>query len=149
MSMTIEVDSEALERAFAAAPEKVTAGLNGWVAKTALRTERAAKQNVPVRQGVLQNSIHTTTGTLQARVAPSAKYALYVHNGTGIYGPNKRPITPKSARVLHFVSGGRDIFVKSVKGQKANPFMAKAYKEVKPQADSDANKTLSDIVRSI
>lgn len=50
----------------------------------------------------------------------------YVINGTGLYGPNNRRITPVRAQALRFVLNGRVVFAKSVKGQKPNDFMNKA-----------------------
>lgn len=149
MKLDMQVDSKELQRAFARAPGVVKAGVNDWVKRTALRTERQAKMEVPVDQGILQNSIRTSLGNMTATVKPVAEYALPVHEGTGVYGPKKRPITPRSGKVLSFVVGGQRIFVRSIKGQKPQPFMDDAYKIVKPQVDRDAVNTLNLIVGSI
>jgi hypothetical protein len=62
-------------------------------------------------------------------------YALYVHDGTGLYGPKKTVIRPKNAKALVFKSkvyGAKrgkfagKVVVKSVKGMKPNPFLANA-----------------------
>lgn len=50
----------------------------------------------------------------------------YVINGTGLYGPTGRRITPVRAQALRFVLNGRVVFAKSVKGQKPNDFLNKA-----------------------
>jgi hypothetical protein len=52
--------------------------------------------------------------------------SIFVLFGTGIYGPTGRRITPVRAQSLRFVSGGRVVFAKSVKGQKANNFLAES-----------------------
>lgn len=54
-----------------------------------------------------------------------ASYAKFVHGGTGLYGPKKRKITPKKARALKTPYG----FRKSIKGQKANPYLENAFNE--------------------
>lgn len=56
------------------------------------------------------------------RVSPSAVYAKYHQEGTGIYGPKKRKIVPVNAKALRFTAlgktkkGNRTIFRRSVKG---------------------------------
>ncbi len=51
------------------------------------------------------------------------EYALYLEYGTGIYGPLKRPITPKEAKALKFSIGNKTVFAKSVKGMTPQPFI--------------------------
>lgn len=74
-----------------------------------------------------------------ALVVAKATYARYIEEGTGIYGPRKRPIVPKTKKVLAWrtgavtlggrsrVKGGRQIagwaFARSVKGRKATPYL--------------------------
>lgn len=149
MNITIKVDSRALQAAFNKAPQKVVNGLGEWVNRTAARTQRHARSEVPVRQGTLQNSIHIiNSGRLSAVVKPTADYALYVHEGTGVYGPKKRRIVAKG-RALAFQVDGQIVFRKSVKGQKPNKFMKRTYEAVQPWAQRDANTILGNIVRSI
>ena len=60
-------------------------------------------------------------------------YARYVEEGTGLYGPRKRKITPKRAKVLAWKGGGSRLtgqgpgagwrFARSVKGRKATPYL--------------------------
>jgi len=56
----------------------------------------------------------------------NVEYAEAVEDGSGIYGPNHTPIVAKNAKALHFIKDGKDIFVKSVKGQPPQFFMKKA-----------------------
>ena len=50
----------------------------------------------------------------------STEYLPYLLYGTGIFGPNAAPITPKSAKMLAWQNGGPSgppwIFAKQVKG---------------------------------
>lgn len=153
MNLSITVDSKALQAAFNRAPGKVVSGLNSWVSRTALRTEREAKMQVPPRidTGQTQNSITTLKGRLSATVRPTAKHAIFVHEGrrAGKMPPyqagthlnawaKRRGIPPfLVARAI-----GR-------KGTKPHKFMDKAYRIVKPSAERDAERTLDRIVRSI
>jgi len=60
-------------------------------------------------------------------VADKPEYAKWVHDGTGIYGPYKTPIVPRSAPYLKFRYKGRLWRLPSVKGQKPQPFLREAY----------------------
>lgn len=65
------------------------------------------------------------------RVGTGKKYARFVHEGTGLYGPKKQLIKPKSKKVLAFKSkkyGGKRgvVFARSVKGMRRNQFLKDA-----------------------
>lgn len=89
--------------------------------------------------GALSRADHISELTpLSATVTNSAPYAAFVEQGTGIYGPLHRRITPVTARVLAWRTGavrltgasrirkGRELagwaFAKSVAGRPATPF---------------------------
>lgn len=74
------------------------------------------------RTGALQNSILPEVRGLNALVKVNEKYGRYIEGGTGIYGPSGMAITPKRGKALMFTSGGKTIFVKSVKGMRGRPF---------------------------
>ncbi len=77
-------------------------------------------------------------------------HALWVHNGTGIYGPNRTPIRPRSGQYLVFTPyriigvrtgtgvGGiripknkrRSVRSRQVRGQPATPFLTEPFREV-------------------
>ncbi len=117
---------------------------DGPVARTLLvrahRVQSAAKRNLG--GGTLSGPKRIDTGRLRAsidvelikrvklaaRIGTNVEYALFVHEGTGIYGPKHTPITPKTSRYLQFKPRGSSDFVyaKSVKGMKANPFLVNA-----------------------
>jgi hypothetical protein len=56
------------------------------------------------------------------------KYAIWLHEGTGIYGPSGRPITPKSGKFLVWKDAdtGQTIFAKKVRGIRPRPFLRNA-----------------------
>lgn len=101
------------------------------ILKLGKKVERKAKRLVPVDHGVLRNSINTELIIRRgpvARIGTKVKYALYVHEGTGIYGPKGFPITPKHSKVLVFTSRktGKLVWARSVKGMKGTPYLRDA-----------------------
>jgi hypothetical protein len=62
-------------------------------------------------------------------VAREPRHAIWVHDGTGIYGPHRSPIVPRRAKNLVFRSHktGRRFVLPSVKGQKPQPFLDEAF----------------------
>lgn len=125
---------------------------NGAVAKDLMkrgaRVESRAKRNVSgiggsgpkrVDTGHLRSSIkhHLVIRPegLSVRIGTNVHYALFVHNGTGLYGPRHRLIRPRRAKALvwrsklHGQKSGKFrgfVVVKSTKGMKPNPFLAAA-----------------------
>lgn len=93
----------------------------------------------PVLTGVLKETIvrvrRAEAEGYAESIYPQAFYRDWVIGGTGLFGPFKRRIVPVRARVLHFFIGGQEFFVKSVKGQKPNPFVARAAATLEQQAD--------------
>jgi hypothetical protein len=56
-------------------------------------------------------------------VGTNVKYARWVHDGTGIYGPRGMMIRPVRAKFLRFKAGGRVIYRRQVKGMKPNRYL--------------------------
>ncbi|MCA1841581.1 MAG: HK97 gp10 family phage protein [Actinobacteria bacterium] len=99
--------------------------------------EAIATASAPVDTGYLRNNrtkaIHDEGTRLVGELTYHADYALAVMKGTGIYGPRARPITPKRGKYLVF--RGRDgglVYARSVRGQRANPFLVNALKAASP-----------------
>ncbi len=117
----------------------------------------AKRLTVPIRKtGFLGRNI--TPGALSdtsALVVSRAPYSRYVEEGTGLYGPKRKKIVPKRAKVLAWrtgavrltgrsrTSGGRELagwaFARSVRGRAKTPFLRpgvqKAIKGTKLKAD--------------
>lgn len=115
----------------------------GGVAQDLLRrglaVETQAKRNLGglggpkrVDTGRLRASINTQlterSGTLVVLVGTNVKYARWVHDGTGIYGPKGARIRPRRAKRLRFrpVGGTRFVYARSVAGMRPNRFLANA-----------------------
>lgn len=77
--------------------------------------ENRAKRLVPVNNGRLKQSITTEmsieNGAPVAKVGTNVEYALFVHEGTGIYGPRRIPIRPVRAKALRFKPKGSKEFI--------------------------------------
>lgn len=100
-------------------------------------TDALATAGAPVDTGFLRNNrsieIDAGPGSLVGSLTYHAHYALFVMKGTGIYGPTGTPITPKRASFLVF--RGRDgglVYARSVRGQRAQPFLAEAFRAASP-----------------
>lgn len=113
---------------------------DGAIAKDLFRrgkkVEARAKLNLQrppqrVDTGTLRSSISTQLLTIggkpAVRVGTNVYYALYVHDGTGIYGPKGTYITPISAKYLSWkLKNGKRVFALRVRGMEPNPFLKDA-----------------------
>jgi hypothetical protein len=100
--------------------------------------EAKAVKFVPVRTSNLLNSITSSVSPdgKKGLIKATAPYAKYVHEGTGLFGPFKMLIKPKTKKAL-FWEGAAHPY-RSVKGQKPNRFFLKAIK------DTDVSKEFGD-----
>lgn len=91
-----------------------------------------ARRYAPVDTGRLRASIESRlvqyNGNIAVLVGTNVNYAMYQHEGTGIYGPRARPIVPKNARALRFIPKGSStyVFAKSVRGTPPTFFLRRA-----------------------
>jgi hypothetical protein len=77
----------------------------------------------------------TVNGAPAVRIGTSVKYAMFVHQGTGVYGPAGRMIHPVNKKVLRWRSrtasgkkGKGYTFSMYSRGMKPNPFLKNALK---------------------
>lgn len=100
-----------------------------------------ARSNAPVDSGELRGSIRVeqmlTNTEIKTWVYSDLDYSIYVHEGTGIYGPSGSPIRPRRSRFLVFPGrgGGRNgnlIFARQVRGQRPQRYLLDALKNVSP-----------------
>lgn len=110
------------------------------------RVLNAARRNAPVDEGRLRASIAVefTTGPdgePVARIGSNLPYALFVHEGTGIYGPKGQMIRPLNGRFMRWpiknnsgsgnrrYSGGATAgyaYARETRGSPARPFLRDA-----------------------
>jgi phage gpG-like protein len=113
----------------------------GPVAKDLFRrgkkVESKAKKNLTDRSprrvdtGRLRSSITTqllsASGKPIVRVGTNVFYALWIHDGTGIYGPKGTYIYAKRAKYMSWkTKGGKRVYVVKTRGMKPNPFLKDA-----------------------
>lgn len=135
VTWTDRLDLGAL-RALLSAPQ---GGLARDMFRRGLKVETQAKRNLAgvggprrIDTGRLRASIHTTmvmrNGLPAALVGTNVKYAIYVHEGTGLFGPRHMMIRPKRAKLLRFRPKGsrRYIYVRQVRGMQRNRFLLNA-----------------------
>lgn len=110
------------------------------------RVLNAARRLVPRDTSRLGNSLTITyltgpSGEPVAQIGSNLSYALYVHEGTGLYGPRGALIRPRTATVLRwprtnnsgagrrrYKAGATEAFVYSMwsRGVKGRPFLLDA-----------------------
>jgi hypothetical protein len=102
-----------------------------------VRVQNRARVLAPVDTGRLRNSIvvelRSRGGKPVVAIGSRLPYAIYVHEGTGLYGSG-RPIRPVNARVLRWparrASGARVrgafVFSRYSRGSPARPFLVNA-----------------------
>lgn len=84
----------------------------------------------PVDEGHLAGSFRKTESRNKVVMSTSAKYAEYLNEGTGVYGPRGQPIRPVKKKALKW-SGKDGTFIrKSVKGIKGRHFIEEAVKQL-------------------
>lgn len=82
--------------------------------------------------GRLRTSVYVrpvrVSGLPGVQVGADVRYARWVHDGTGLYGPHATLIRPTRGRFLVFTPKGAAgaVFVRSVRGMVANPFLVDA-----------------------
>jgi hypothetical protein len=104
-----------------------------------LRVQAQARRNLSggggyprrIRSSLLRNTIYARPIVRNrapgCAVGSSVRYAMLVHNGTGLYGPRHDYIYPKRGRFLVFTpKGGGVVFARRVAGMKPNPFLKNA-----------------------
>lgn len=141
VGIDITLDDAAIQRLLTAPDGDVARE----VRRVADRTANLARGLAPVDEGPLRASIRVemryTSRTVKAWVYTPLEYGLYVHEGTGIYGPKGQPIRPRRGRFLVFEARnarttprgrGNLVFARQVRGQRPQPFLREALKTASP-----------------
>lgn len=96
-----------------------------------------ARQLAPRDSGNLRRRINPDPprafGTrVTSRVVADTPYAIYQHEGTGVYGPRRARIRPTRRRALRFrwKKVGAVVFFRSVAGTRPTKFLVRAVDEV-------------------
>lgn len=70
--------------------------------------------------------------SVRGRVYSDDPVVRYLEDGTGLYGPRRQRIRPRTARALRFEAGGQVVFARSVAGMKPQPFMKRSLQLASP-----------------
>ena len=150
MSITMEIKGldEFLRRV--QNPQTLARPVRRGMNQSALAVQRQAQLRAPVATGRLRGDIKTDVDSrpipLWARIGPNVFYGPYVEFGTGLFGPKKKRIRPKSKKALAWTARGGKRFVRaSVAGMRPRPFMGPAL----PAAQGDINRIWADMGREI
>ena len=88
---------------------------------------RELKQKSPVDHGLLRSWFFANMSQSEITIQTPAKYAKYVNDGTGIYGPYKTPIIhPTIGKKFAFEANGQMIFTNMIRGQKGQKFVERS-----------------------
>ena len=89
-------DNEEFIRSLEDATISIVLDMEKRVKKACLLVENQAKMDCPVDEGVLRASItsevEVTENEIVGRIGSNEEYAPYVHNGTGIYAKDGKPL---------------------------------------------------------
>lgn len=126
----VDITSGSVDQAVAKVVGKLLVKI-GTTAKA--RAQQIIGEEIKDRSGKLKAStdfaIQRNGNHIELHLDNSAgSYALYQHEGTGIYGPKKRPIRPKHGQFLVWTDPdtGEKIFAKEVRGTPGKKFLSRA-----------------------
>lgn len=110
-------------------------GITRALLAIAERAREHAWEAAPYRTGDLRASLTVQEPDAAAvTMGTNLEYAIFVHQGTGLYGPLHRRITPVRKKAL-FWPGAKHP-VRSVAGQRPQPFLEEAARRVLPEVEA-------------
>lgn len=125
--------------------------------KATVLVANSAVGKAPRRYGTLKRSIYPQVnpniGKFSGKVIQDgtvASYGKYVNEGTGIYGPHGAPIVPVTKPFLAWKDyGGGWHRARSIRGQKAQPFMEPALQENRDTINQMFKEKISKFLNSV
>ncbi len=148
--ISIEIKNlESFRKAILSYPEKSVKNFNDAIKSSLLIIQSSATQKAPKDTGNLKAGWEINIGTLKGTLRNKMDYAIFVHEGTGIYGPMKRAITPKSKSFLAWQKDGVWRFARSVKGMKPRPFLQEAVDEKSDQVNKVFDEALAKTLKEL
>ena len=135
MQLTIDIPNiQNIMALYRQAPDIVTPILVNTLKQSEILMGSVTGQNVPYMTGGLVKSfIPTPVTELSYTWGPNVKYALWVEQGTGIYGPSGARIVPVTAKALAWTSGGTQFIRKSIAGMQGRRYMERIVAAAAPQ----------------
>jgi hypothetical protein len=122
---------------------EITNALHQALLRIAERARDYVQDEAPYRTGDLRAS-HTvqSLGPGNVEMGTNWDYAVFVHEGTGLYGPRKQRIRPKNKKALYWPGAAHP--VKSVAGQRPNPYMERVRDRVVGDVENIAAPLIGD-----
>lgn len=140
----ITVDSSKMQNISQHLPQIRKKGLN-YSAQGMLRH---LKMNSPVDHGLLKSWFFSKISDDEVEIRTPAKYAAFVNDGTGIYGPYKTPIySSKVGKPLAFQVGGEMVYVRMVRGQKPQKFVEKSIEQTSDKLSDYFIKAVHEVLK--
>ncbi len=84
-------------------------------------------------------------GATDWRIYTNTEYAKWVHDGTGIHGPTGQRIVPRNAPFLVFEWQGRTWRLRSVAGQKPNPYADRAITQTETRTQEFIDRAMAEM----
>ena len=139
------VGLDKLQAAFKQSPDIVRSVMNP-VLHTAINIlgKYTVKGIVPWRTGRLTQSFIASYGDLMAMWRPTAKYAIYVHEGT-----DPHVILPVKKNALMWPGAAHPVKKVNHPGTRANPFMPRIIQNAKSDVDALLQKGLDQLTSAI
>lgn len=113
--------------------------------ETSKNGKMTLQENTPKDTGAGAKAYKIKKSDNQHIISNDTEYLPWVNDGTGIYGPRRQRITPKTKESLHFHWRGREWYLKSVRGQRPQRFVEVSMIEIErsvPQAVMIASRHL-------
>ena len=144
VKVTVKVDAAKMQNVSEKIPEIRRKGLQ-YAGKGMIRH---LKINSPVDHGLLRSWFFSKTSPDEVEIQTPAKYAPYVNDGTGIYGPYKTPIYSKAiGKPLAFQVGGKMVYTKMIRGQKGQKFVERSIAETQGKLAGYFIKAVHEVLK--
>ncbi len=140
MTVTVE-DNQRVQDLMELFPQRVEQSMNQALDTVGPRVLQDLMDATPVDSGELRDSwamIPLEQGLLFENAAP---HALWVLEGTGVFGPTGQPIRPVTAKKMVFIGqSGEKVFAREVQGMPGRDFITPAFN------DDEIAEQIADLV---
>ena len=144
VKVTISVDSSKMQNISQHIPEIRKKGLN-YAGQGMIRNLMI---NSPVDHGLLKQWFVANQDDNEIEIRSPAKYAAFVNDGTGIYGPYKTPIYSKTVgKPLAFQVGGKMVYTKMIRGQRGQKFVEKSIEQTQGKLANYFIKAVREVLK--
>ena len=128
-------------------PEIVSRHANIAIKRSMINIFDSTKDTTPVRTSRLVGSFQIQYSNLRGEIYPTAKYAYWVHEGSGIHAGHSRWL----GKIPELIgkNGPHDKGIRWIKGQKGNPYLKNAVDRTQDKINQNFKQGLSDALAEI